>query len=754
MYCSYLRRGERKGFICLLFMARGLPGVVGSEDMWSIISPSLGRPVVNQLGELSRGIPAMDEDWALDYWGCWIFPRDGRLSSGYFGRSSFFRCWKNRRVGFLMSSSVSDSLESSSPGERGSVSGSEYSGSPGRSSETIELSTSDSSSRGAILPVSGLDPNKSFVAEGVSSKFVDKDIKRLRIRYQISEDIVLRLPDEGEWACSSNGEDVVLYEDNLAAGLRLPFRPFERELLHRLGLAPSQLNPNAWRTTIGLQVLWKMASDGEYELTVDEFLSLYKLAYIPASPGIWAFTCHKGSPRLIPGLPNSNRSWKPKFFFLCGDSWEFSPDEAVGEDPCGIRRTWGIPVAAAFRRPSLSTHLRERLLRVAEYQKEKLVRLVDLLSPFTLAEWSLGPEPSPEVKKAIKAYQQRMTTRAERKRLREVAQNLEDLPDASALFSKKAKSGKKVVIEKGQSSRKGGHQDKPLPSAKLKTPEKVHVYHEVPPSPVAVKGRGVAPGDVIPTIYNSSSRAMDKVAKLYDKVDLEVYDLVDDMDLLRMSIHDSLKAAGPTFVLGNRLRSSRGELAKLKANLEEATAQAQAHKKTAEGLKAEKGSLRSQIKQLEADVKRKDELIAALETGRDELLHKTEALQGEISEAKETAVIDYKASEDFQEATRRYYVAGFEHFRKRAALAFGSVQDWSIVKIFDDEETTAVEEGSEDDEEEDVVQSKERVATPSDVPSSAPDGPPGNDSAVGPIGGQAVSVDDQVDPSPAGDDVQ
>ena len=81
-----------------------------------------------------------------------------------------------------------------------------------------------------------------------------------------------------------------------------------------------------------------------------------------------------------------------------------------------------------------------------------------------------------------------------------------------------------------------------------------------------------------------------------------------------------------------------------------------ANEKKMEDFHVERETLRQQVKGLEANLRKKDDLLSS------------------------------------EDDTRRFYVRGFEHFKKRTALAFGCTQDWSTVKISDDEATTAMEE--------------------------------------------------------------
>ena len=54
------------------------------------------------------------------------------------------------------------------------------------------------------------------------SKFRDAEsLGRIRSRYQVLEDVVLRIPNSNERACS-HVEDVTLYESTLTTGLRFP----------------------------------------------------------------------------------------------------------------------------------------------------------------------------------------------------------------------------------------------------------------------------------------------------------------------------------------------------------------------------------------------------------------------------------------------------------------------------------------------------------------------------------------------------
>ena len=89
------------------------------------------------------------------------------------------------------------------------------------------------------------------------------------------------------------------------------------------------------------------------------------------------------------------------------------------------------------------------------------------------------------------------------------------------------------------------------------------------------------------------------------------------------------------FILGNRLRSSDRGLAKLKAELEEAKVQTLTHQEAVKVLNAERGTLKSQVKKLEADLKKKDARLAGLGKERDDLLKKADTLQEEVANVRE-----------------------------------------------------------------------------------------------------------------------
>ena len=99
-----------------------------------------------------------------------------------------------------------------------------------------------------------------------------------------------------------------------------PFNSFCRDLLHRLGIRPNQLNPNGWRTIVAIQVLWREALEGNRPITVDKFLYCYKPSEIKKSAGFYQFSSRGSYYSLIKGRSLSNRLWK-KEFFIISENW-------------------------------------------------------------------------------------------------------------------------------------------------------------------------------------------------------------------------------------------------------------------------------------------------------------------------------------------------------------------------------------------------------------------------------------------------
>ncbi|XP_050242621.1 uncharacterized protein LOC126691619 [Quercus robur] len=175
--------------------------------------------------------------------------------------------------------------------------------------------------------------NRPFILpeEWAVNKFLPKMSNRvfseLRIRFQIPDHIPLRLPKKNEKCYTGRTADVGMYDAMFAAGLRLPLTALHRQLADFLGLSVSQISPNAWRIFIGAEVLWGRLSGGNRQLSLDEFFYCYRPQHKVSAKGTYHFAPREKNLRLVFDMPDSNRNWKNRFFFVKGTDWVCRPDE-------------------------------------------------------------------------------------------------------------------------------------------------------------------------------------------------------------------------------------------------------------------------------------------------------------------------------------------------------------------------------------------------------------------------------------------
>ena len=70
-----------------------------------------------------------------------------------------------------------------------------------------------------------------------------------------------------------------------------------------------------------MDVLYGAMTDGARRLTVREFLHCYRSNEIDKSRGMYSFVLRSPLLKVIYEIPDYNRDWKSRYFFLEGDDW-------------------------------------------------------------------------------------------------------------------------------------------------------------------------------------------------------------------------------------------------------------------------------------------------------------------------------------------------------------------------------------------------------------------------------------------------
>ncbi|GFZ10876.1 hypothetical protein Acr_22g0002740 [Actinidia rufa] len=175
------------------------------------------------------------------------------------------------------------------------------------------------------------------------------DLDNLGTTCSFPQGVRLRIPGDGETILSARQGKVAFYEAAFLAGLRFPIHPTIREILIHYKICPAQLSPNAWRSVICSLVIWRIF---KRHLSFGEFRCLYSLSPLPDSG--WYYFKARPEKNLLRGSPSNVKGWKTRFFFASGDEWELAPGTAASESSLRVPRSWGTPGKSCNKLPTLS----------------------------------------------------------------------------------------------------------------------------------------------------------------------------------------------------------------------------------------------------------------------------------------------------------------------------------------------------------------------------------------------------------------
>ncbi|GFZ00652.1 hypothetical protein Acr_14g0002870 [Actinidia rufa] len=196
--------------------------------------------------------------------------------------------------------------------------------------------TSQSPSFPPISPNSSEMDTSSLTKE--SNVMSQAELDKLGSTYSFPSGVRLRIPGDGETILSARQGEVAFYEAAFLAGLRLPIHPTIREILIHYKICPVQLSPNAWRSVICSLVIWRPF---KRHLSCDEFRCLYSLSPLPDSG--WYYFKARPEKNLFRGSPSNVKGWKTRFFFASGDEWEFPSGVVASDTTPRVPRSWGTP---------------------------------------------------------------------------------------------------------------------------------------------------------------------------------------------------------------------------------------------------------------------------------------------------------------------------------------------------------------------------------------------------------------------------